>query len=172
MTITFRTVSDADQAFLVDLYADSRAAELAPTPWTGAQKRAFVEMQFAAQSKSYAENHPRATHEIICVDGRPVGRLYLSREAPGFHILDILIATASRNAGVGSGVLAEILDEADRAGQPITVHVESFNPSLRLFKRLGFRIASENGFLLLLERPPSASAQESYSSAEAGPPDG
>jgi len=169
--ITFRTVADADRGFLLDLYADGRAAELAPTPWTDAQKRAFIEMQFTAQSKSYAEHHPHASHEIICVAGRPVGRLYLSRHGRAFHILDLLIATASRRGGIGSQVLAGILEQADRENKPTTVYVESFNPSLRLFKRLGFQIASENGFLLPLERP-AASASESYSSAEAGPPDG
>ncbi len=171
MTVTLRIVSESDRGFLLDLYADSRAAELAPVPWTDAQKRAFLEMQFAAQSTSYAENHPGATHEIICADGNAVGRLYLSRQPGVFHILDILIATASRNKGIGSQILAGILAEADRAGEPITIYVETFNPSLGLFKRLGFQPISENGFLLLLQRPASASGRESNSSAEAGPPD-
>ena len=67
---------------------------------------------------------------------------------------DITIAPESRNAGIGSLVLRTILEEADLSGKPVTIYVESFNPSLRLFQRLGFQIASQDSFQLLLERPP------------------
>jgi len=80
-----------------------------------------------------------------------VGRLYLDRGEKVFHILDITIAPAARNAGIGTAVLRGILDEAARRGKPVSIYNESFNPSMRLFDRLGFRPISSDGFLVRLE---------------------
>jgi ribosomal protein S18 acetylase RimI-like enzyme len=152
--ITLRPVSESDLPFLFEIYASTREAELALTPWTAEQKQLFLNMQFQGQINGYREMHPQAVHEIIAAAGRPVGRLYLSRLPDCHHILDITIAPESRNAGIGSLVLRTILEEADLSGKPVTIYVESFNPSLRLFQRLGFQIASQDSFQLLLERPP------------------
>ena len=90
---------------------------------------------------------------MICAGERAVGRLYTDRYTDKLHILDITIAPEFRNAGIGSEILVRILEEADRNRQRVTIYVEDFNPSMRLFERLGFRTASVDGFLVLLERP-------------------
>lgn len=153
MTITLRPVLESDRPLLFELYASTRQAELAQVPWTDAQKHAFLAMQFAAQTEGYRAKSPHATHQMICVEERAVGRLYLDRLPDRLHIMDITVASDLRNAGIGSEVLNGILAEADRDGKPVDIYVETFNPSLRLFERLGFRTASQDGFLLLLERP-------------------
>ena len=158
MKITLRDVADADDPFLFELYASTRESELAMTHWTDDQKRSFVEFQFAAQKRDYSGNNPDATHQIILDAGEPAGRVYVARRADEIHILDITIAPPRRNAGIGSEILRGILDEAGRAGKPVTIYVEDFNPSLRLFERLGFRVRSVDGFLMLLERPPAVPA--------------
>jgi ribosomal protein S18 acetylase RimI-like enzyme len=154
MNISLRPVQDSDDAFLFELYASTRANELAQVPWTQPQKDAFLQMQFTAQKTSYVAQYPHAQHDVICRDTRPVGRLYLERGADKFHILDITISEASRKEGVGSAVLRGIILEADQAGKPTTIYVESFSPSVRLFERLGFRTATTKEFLVLLQRLP------------------
>jgi len=114
-------------------------------------------MQFSAQKSSYAKEYPSAQHSVICRDGDPAGRLYLDRSQQRFHILDITVAEACRNQGTGSSVLREIIREAELAGKPTTIYVENFNPSIRLFERLGFRVAAAKEFTVLLERQPAAS---------------
>lgn len=151
--ITRRPAGDSDAPFLLELYAGTRAAELAQVPWTAEQKLAFVGMQFDAQTASYRQAYPQGLHEIIFAGEAPAGRIYWSRQPNNIHVLDIAVAPALRNAGIGSHVLGEILDEADRTGKSVTIYVEDFNPSCRLFQRLGFRVASQDGFLLLLHRP-------------------
>src|SRR5580692_5615519 len=155
MKITLRPVSESDDPFLFKLYASTRAAEMTLVPWTDSQKQAFLEMQFRAQKTSYAKEYAVAQQTVICRDGDPVGRLYLDRSEHRFHILDITIADSCRNQGIGSEVLSEILHEANRVDQPTTIYVENFNPSLRLFERLGFRVAAVKDFQVLLERPPA-----------------
>jgi ribosomal protein S18 acetylase RimI-like enzyme len=150
--ITRRPACESDRPFLLELYAGVREAELAQTPWTPQQKNAFVEMQFNAQTVGYRDAHPQASHEIVCASDRAVGRVYWSRRPECLHILDITIAPLSRNLGIGSQVLRDILEDARREIKPVTIYVESYNPSLRLFQRLGFRAIGQDGFQMLLER--------------------
>jgi ribosomal protein S18 acetylase RimI-like enzyme len=154
--ITLRPVVDQDDNFLLSLYASTRVAELAQVPWSAEQKEAFVRMQFSAQKQHYATEYPQANHDLICVDGVPVGRLYLARAADVLHILDITVLPEHRHSGIGSVLLGQIVDEARSAGKPVTIYVESFNPSLRLFERLGFRKDREEGFQILMKWSPSS----------------
>jgi ribosomal protein S18 acetylase RimI-like enzyme len=148
--ISLRPVTEADQDFILSAYWSTRAAEMAMVPWTAEQKDAFIRMQFAAQGQHYASEYPGATHEVICCDGVPAGRLYLDRQAHEFHILDVVVLPQFRNAGIGSAVLRRILEEAAGRGQPVTIYVESFNPSFNLFRKLGFQTVSQDGFQCFL----------------------
>ena len=157
--ISLRPVEQADDEFLLSVYASTRADELARVPWPPEQKEAFVRMQFEAQKRHYAAQYPKATHDIICVDGAPVGRLYLSRGADEFHILDITVLPQHRNSGTGSFLIRELLEEAKKSGKPVRIYVESFNPSLQLFSRLGFQKVEETGFQFLLQWMPTGGQQ-------------
>jgi GNAT superfamily N-acetyltransferase len=149
--LTFRAVERFDDAFLLLVYGSAREQELAQVPWTIEQKQQFVRMQFEAQKVHYAAEYPYATHEIICLNGVAAGRLYLDRSGERFHILDITLLPEYRNQGAGSFVLGRIMDEARLAGKPVTGYVETFNPSLRFFQRLGFTTAEQKGFHFLMK---------------------
>jgi len=49
------------------------------------------------------------------------------------------VLTEYRNAGVGSRLINELMQEATAAGKPIKLHVVSSSPAVRLYERLGFR---------------------------------
>ncbi|HLY98862.1 MAG TPA: GNAT family N-acetyltransferase [Candidatus Angelobacter sp.] len=143
--ITLRPVTAEDDDLLLRLYASTREAELAQVPWTQEQKNAFVKMQFTAQKQHYKATHSNAAHQIICCNAEPVGRLYLSPTDEAFHILDITVLPERRNSGAGSVVLRKVMDEAQAAQKPVTIYVETFNPSQRLFERLGFQVVRTEG---------------------------
>lgn len=149
--ITLRSVRASDEELLRELYHSTREQELAQVPWTQDQKQAFVEMQWQAQKKHYAAEYPRAEHVVICLEGIPVGRLYLDRSGGALHILDITLLPEHRNHGAGTYLLGQIMDEARDAGKPVTIYVETFNPSLRFFQRLGFSAAEQKGFHFLMK---------------------
>lgn len=151
--ITLRAVTAADEAFLLSVYASTRAGEMKLVPWTAEQKEAFVKMQYAAQKQHYQAMHPAASHDIICVGETQVGRVYVDRKVEELHILDITVLPEFRGRGTGQTVLRRLMDEAGADGKAVTIYVESFNPSLRLFERLGFQKEREEGFQLLLKRP-------------------
>lgn len=154
--VSLRPVQPADEDFLLSLYASTRAQEMAQVPWSAQQKEAFVRMQFAAQQQHYAAEYPSASHDVICFRQTPVGRVYLSRNTGEIHILDITLLPQHRQAGIGSLVLRRLLEEARAAAKPVTVYVENFNPSLNLFRQLGFEPAAERGFHVLLRWTPTA----------------
>ena len=149
--ITLRPVQESDDEFLLKVYGSTREQELAQVPWTAEQKQQFVHMQWEAQKTHYAAQHPKAGHEIIYVHGIAAGRLYLDRSGEKFHILDITLLPEYRNQGTGSLLLRRLLDEAGRLGKPVSIYVESFNPSLRFFERLAFRKEREEGFQFLMK---------------------
>ena len=144
-----RPVADDDRAFLVDLYASVREPELAHVPWDDAQKRAFVEHQFAAQDMHYREHYPGAALDVIEVDGQPAGRLYVHRGPSDIRIMDIALAPAFRGRGIGTALLRALMDEAQESGRRLSIHVEQNNPARRLYERLGFEPAGEHGVYLL-----------------------
>ena len=149
--ITLRPVDSDDHDFLVEVYGSTRAEELALVPWTTEQQQAFVQSQFAAQQDHYAKKYPAASHDIILVNNRPVGRLYVARLDQEIRIIDITLLPAERNAGIGSYLIRQLLDEASRSGKVTRIYVEEFNPSLRLFERLGFSPSEQHGIHLLMQ---------------------
>ena len=154
-TIMLRPVGPDDHEFLVEVYASTRAEELKLVPWTSQQQQVFVRSQFALQQHHYAEKYPAASHDIIMADDRAVGRLYVARLDQEIRIVDITILPAERNFGRGSYLIKELLDEAKRGGKVTRIYVEEFNPSLRLFERLGFAVTEQHGMHLLLQWTPS-----------------
>ena len=152
--VTLRPVRPDDEAFLFELYAGTRLDELAVTPWDESQREAFLKLQFAAQQQHYQTHFPEADHQLILVGDRPMGRVYVARSTDEIRILDIALLPEHRNFGIGTSLIKEILAEASEAGKPVRIYVESFNPSLRLFERLGFSSVQDIGTHFLMERSP------------------
>lgn len=151
MPITLRDIQPEDEAFLLEVYASTRAAEMSLVPWTDEQKQAFVEMQFKAQHSHYHERFPDADYKVILQDDTAVGRIYILREKEEIRILDITILPGHRNAGIGTPLIQAVMNEGARSGRAVQIYVESLNPSLQLFKRLGFSPIEETEFNYLLE---------------------
>jgi ribosomal protein S18 acetylase RimI-like enzyme len=154
--IARRCATPDDQGFLSALYASTRTEELAPVPWPEEQKAAFLAQQFAAQSRHYAEHYADASFEVVLVDGEAAGRLIVARWEGEIRIVDIALLPAYRGRGVGTTLLAPLLREADAGGARVSIHVERYNPALRLYARLGFAPVADEGVYLKLERPPGA----------------
>lgn len=146
-----RPATEGDRAFLVDLYAGTRADELALVDWDDTTKRAFVEHQFSAQDEHYRANYPGATLDVIEVDGERVGRLYVHRGEDDIRIMDIAVAPAFRGRGIGTGLIEELIAEAGSSGRSVSIHVEMQNPARSLYDRLGFVPVGEHGVYVLMK---------------------
>ena len=162
--VALRQKSEQDTEFLFSVYASTRTEELAQVGWDDRQKERFLRMQFEAQRQCYESNYPGAEFQIILVAGRAAGRLYVHRRPKEIRIMDIAVLPEFRGGGVGSGLLKDILAEGQRTGRSVSIHVEVFNPALRLYERLGFRRTALNGVYHLLEWTPGQS-EPKHSSA-------
>ena len=154
-SISFRPETPEDHDFLLGLYASTRAAEMAVVPWTDQEKDSFVRMQFFAQSKHYKESYD-ADWLIVLREGQPIGRLYLHQLEGDLRIVDITLLPEQRGQGLGRMLLEELMEKAGAKGDKVSIHVENFNPALRLYERLGFREVSTYGVYYLMEWLPPA----------------
>jgi ribosomal protein S18 acetylase RimI-like enzyme len=151
-----RPAGDADRDFLASVYASTREEELAPVAWTEAEKVSFLRSQFEAQDVYYRQYYPDAGFLVVLADGAPAGRLYVARlpESRDIRIVDIALLPPYRGQGLGREVLVPILEEGDRLGWRVSIHVERNNRALRFYDRLGFRLAEDKGVYLFLVREP------------------
>lgn len=146
-----RPVRAEDEPFLFEVYASTRADEMALVPWPAEHRAAFLRQQFTAQQQHYQEHYPNAEHLIILADETPVGRLYIDRAANAIMILDVTIMPAQRGRGLGTQLLRDLCAEAATSARPLQIYVETFNRSQTLFARLGFKPQQIEGFHQLWE---------------------
>src|SRR5271166_4356002 len=114
--LSFRPEQPADEAFLLQLYASTRAAEMQLIPWDNAQKEAFLRSQFALQTHHYRKYYPDAAFLIVQFDDKPIGRLYVDRSERYIHVIDIALLPEYRGAGIGGRLMRDVLSEAAAAG--------------------------------------------------------
>ena len=143
--LRFHRVTEVDLAFVYALYAQVRAAELAPVPWPQDAKDAFLAEQAALQHRHYVTNYPGADLLVVANASGPIGRVYVYRSPGEIRLMDIALVPERRNRGIGTRLLNEILDEARATGSTVTLHVEPDNPAQRLYCRLGFRLIEHRG---------------------------
>lgn len=152
--ITLRPIAADDLPFLLAVYASTRADELAPLGWGAEQQAIFVQQQFLAQHQYYQQHYTDAAFQVILVDGQPAGRLYVARWPSEIRLIDIALLPAWRGRAVGTRLLNDLFDEAVAARKPIRIHVEKFNPALRLYQRLGFVSIEDRGVYWFMEWAP------------------
>jgi ribosomal protein S18 acetylase RimI-like enzyme len=152
--VTLRPVELGDEGFLYRVYASTRLEELAQTGWSEALRETFLRQQFDAQSRYYREHYQEASFDVILADGSPIGRLYVARWPEEIRIVDIALLPEYRNAGIGTKLLEDLISESEASMKPLSIHVERFNPALRLYERLGFREVEDKGVYLLMQRAP------------------
>jgi ribosomal protein S18 acetylase RimI-like enzyme len=143
--LTFRRIGNADLAFLARVYASTRAEELAALDWPDENKAAFLKQQFQAQHAHYQQYYPDADWLVTMRGDEDIGRLYLERWPSQHRIIDIAFLPAHRGHGLGAALLRDLLDEAAVAGKAVSIHVEKFNPAMRLYRRLGFVTEEDKG---------------------------
>jgi ribosomal protein S18 acetylase RimI-like enzyme len=154
--VTLRPITPEDVPFLQRVYASTRTEELAPVPWTDQRKDEFLAMQFRQQHEYYQQRYRAAAFDVILVDGRPAGRLYIDRRPTDLHVIDIAFLPEFRGAGLGTAILRALREEAAASSHTMSIYVEKMNRALGLYERLGFvRIDDTEVYWLMEWRPVS-----------------
>jgi GNAT superfamily N-acetyltransferase len=154
MIIIFKKVSEDDFPFLRKVYRSTREEELSQANMSEEDKSRFIEFQFNAQHLHYSQAYKDAEFNLILLDDKPVGRLYIWRTETQIRIMDIALLPDFQGKGVGTKILQSIIQESEKSGKKVTIHVEYFNPALRLYERLGFKKVDDSGIYFYMERLP------------------
>jgi len=154
------TANDSD--FLFAVYASTRADEVAQlTQWSEAQRQAFLQQQFAAQHTYYQAQFEAAEFCLICHHDEPAGRLYIELRSDEIRLIDIALLPSQRGNGLGSAILRCLLVLTQQLQLPVRIHVETQNPAMRLYQRLGFVKLEDKGVYDLLQWQPTATGAAS-----------
>jgi len=144
--VSLRPVTDADQEFLIGVYAGTRADELAQTNWDDSQKDAFIRWQYQMQKQEYDTRYPDARYDVILVDGVPAGRIWVGADDTQIRLLDIAVIREFQNRGVGTHLLRQLMDEATRDNKALRHMVFVLNDNaFRFYERLGFKTIEDLG---------------------------
>ena len=153
--ISLRPIQDEDLMVLSKIYGSTREKELKQVAdWNDEQKKAFVLQQFMAQHEYYQKNYVGAAFYVIQKNKDSIGRLYIHEnfQEKGVRIIDIALLPQWQNRGIGSSILKDILAKASTLNRAVSIHVETFNPAMKLYKKLDFeKISETNGVYHLLE---------------------
>ena len=155
-SLVFRPAADSDRPFLRDLYASTREEEMRLVDWTDEQKDAFLTQQFNAQHDYYHQQFPEAEFLVVEQHGKAIGRIYLHRRTTELRLVDIALIPEMRNRGLGTALLLDLLDEGRAVNLPVSIHVEQYNPAMRLYLRMGFQPIEDKGVYQLLEWRPES----------------
>lgn len=150
--------TESHAGFLREVFDSTREREMDLVDWSELQKEAFLSMQFHAQRRHHREHFQNADFRIVSCDGAPAGRLCVHRGEGEIRIVDLALLPRYRGRGTGTRLIGRILEESDRAGIPVRLHVEKDNAAQRLYRRSGFVPVEDKGAHWLMERKPAQAA--------------
>ena len=152
--ISLRPATPEDGPFLLVLYKSSRGDDLRGLEWQEERISEFLDMQYEAQQRFYANEYRRPIDQIVVRNGEAIGRLMFERREHEIRCVDISLLPAHRNAGFGAQLLRELQGEARRQKKPLRLQVIRFSRAVPLFERLGFQRISETGTHFQMEWRP------------------
>ena len=137
---SLRPAAPPDEKFLLQLYAATRAIELARSGMDAAQADVFIRQQFQARQRHYQTTFPSATHEVIVVGPQDAGIVVIARTPGEIRLVNMELLPAYQGRGIGTALISRLCQEAEREKCPLLLSVHKTNPAAqRLYRRLGFK---------------------------------
>ncbi len=129
LCITRRQASESDRELLYDLLKRALGPHIEATygPWDEGWQR-----------QNFSETTDPAAHEIVELNGEPIGCLLVTKHADYIELDRVFVLPEHQNCGIGAGLVREVLDAAVRDGKVVRLQVFRMNPAVRLYERLGF----------------------------------
>ena len=147
--VKLRSAGRDDFSFAERLYVES----------TNPLLKAIGRWDAAAVAQRFSDGFRRGPSQIVCIDGKDIGWLQVSRRDASIHLHQVQLIKAFRNRGIGTELIRSVMAEAKRLDLPLTLNVIRGNPAIELYRRLGFRVVSEDAELLKMQWDPSACAE-------------
>lgn len=78
--------------------------------------------------------------QLVLVEDEPVGVLKVEVDGGFVHLAEIGLIPEHQGQGLGTQIITDVINVADRKGVPIELQVFSANPATKLYERLGFGV--------------------------------
>jgi ribosomal protein S18 acetylase RimI-like enzyme len=105
------------------------------------------------QRKLHAHRFRTSATCIIVFQGQEIGLVTRQEADDHIQLLQLFLLPEAQGRGIGSSVLAKVLDEADRTHRSVALRVLKSNPRARAFyERHGFALVGETETHYELER--------------------
>jgi putative hydrolase of the HAD superfamily len=102
-----------------------------------------------------------ARPEIIQYDGKPIGTILVTEVGEYYKIRQFFILPEYQNRGIGTYILKNILDKADRSGRLTRLTCLKNSPAASLYHRHGFHTTGSDEYFNYMERKPAGNAIKS-----------
>lgn len=138
-----RKAERSDVAFLVQLRRETMGPHQAASGATESEEELLGKV---------LENYECA--EVLVQDELPVGLLKIRREGSDWELFQIQIIPSLQRRGIGTGLIRELVKEAQAAGVGIRLKTLKSNPARHLYGRLGFVVVGEKANSIEMMRAP------------------
>lgn len=101
-------------------------------------ERQFGDWNLEAQDQFFLEGWHRATHELILLDGAPIGIASVSRSEDEIFFNELQILPEHQGRGIGTWILRRAMMLAAQCNRPLRLRVLRENRAVGLYRRLGF----------------------------------
>ena len=139
-----RPATDDDVGFLADVVFEATRAQ-------GRLPHGFDERQWREDFTHWTleqvrSQGPDTTTSVVEVGNERAGRLRITRTADGIELNGVQLLPRFQRRGIGAAIIEDLKAQGAAAGIPLSLGVEKDNPGARrLYERLGFRHAGEDG---------------------------
>lgn len=121
--------------------------------------REVVERQFGSwdeslQDRFFDDEWGRQAHELVVLDGQPAGYTAVEHFDDHVFIHNVVLDPDAQGHGIGTTLLAEIVDAAREKAVPVRLQVLHANRAVNLYRRLGFIETGRTPTHLMMERTP------------------
>lgn len=160
--VTLRHATSDDQLFLEGLFCATRRDEFASIDPELIDD--LLRHQHHIRSGAFAGTFdPSGDHIIVHDDGGPIGRIWVDSSSEEWTLVDLAVLPDYQHRGIGSVLVADLVDQAERSDATVRLTVRSDNlGAQRLYFRNGFTVEFVDDVDLWLVRRSSAQRRERF----------
>jgi GNAT superfamily N-acetyltransferase len=138
----------SDESYMEFSYQVKKAAE-------GPYIKEIFGWDEQVQIRFHAEDWEQIKPDIIVYDKKPIGTIYTHEDGTCLEIGRFFILPEYENKGIGSFLLKDILEKADRRSLLARLKYLRNNPAHTLYERFGFKVTSFDKIFYSAERKPN-----------------
>lgn len=109
------------------------------------QRDAIIAQQFNIEQEQLRKMYPDAEFNIVMVNGKPIGRLYIYYGEEFHHIIEIGLLKSYRGLGIGKKIMITAIKNATKMKKSVKLKVFWFNQgAYSFYENIGFTIIKNN----------------------------